>query len=99
RAVAHFGGVNILVNNAQRFHSGLPVEEVPDSEIEEVFKSGFFGSLWFMRTCFPHLRKEGGKVINIGSFAGISGMANYLSYACTKEALRTLTRVAAREWG
>src|SRR5690606_33398572 len=98
-AVTTYGGVNILVNNAQKFHSGLSIEETSDEEIEGVFRSGFFGSLWFMQRCLPHLMQNGGKVINVASYAGLAGMAGRLSYACTKEAVRTLTRVAAREWG
>ena len=40
-----------------------------------------------------------GRIVNFVSAAGISGMAGYGAYNASKEAIRALTRTAAREWG
>jgi NAD(P)-dependent dehydrogenase (short-subunit alcohol dehydrogenase family) len=57
------------------------------------------GTLYFMQACFPYLKNDHGKVINLGSAAGILGQSGQSAYAVAKEGVRALTRVAAREWG
>ena len=52
-----------------------------------------------MQICFPYLCDTEGSVLNIGSIGGTTGQHSLGSYAVTKEAIRTITRVAAREWG
>ena len=52
-----------------------------------------------MQACYPYLRTKGGRVINMGSSAGIMGAPGLGAYAMAKEAIRALTRSAAREWG
>lgn len=97
-----FGTIDILVNNAHdtSFTSmSAPVNDVTAEQALHQFKSGPIQVLNAMQACFPHLKKSGGRVINIGSAVGIKGMAGLAPYAMAKEALRALTRVAAREWG
>lgn len=53
-----------------------------------------------MQLCFPYLKtSKAGRVINMGSAGGVLGMVGYAPYGMAKEAIRALTRVAAREWG
>jgi NAD(P)-dependent dehydrogenase (short-subunit alcohol dehydrogenase family) len=96
--VATLGGIDVLVNNAQttRIASVLDTSE---DDLELVWRSGFAGSLWCMQAAFAHLRERRGSVINLASGAGLSANAGYAIYGATKEAIRTLTRVAAIEWG
>jgi len=62
--------------------------------------SAFIGSLQLMQLVFPHLCKVGGgSIINLGSSYGIRCEPGFLAYAASKEAIRALTRTAAREWG
>ena len=64
------------------------------------FQSAFFGSLQFMQLCHPHMVAQGGgSVINMGSSYGIRCEKGFLAYAASKEAIRTLTKTGAREWG
>ena len=52
-----------------------------------------------MQACYPHLKASGeGRVINFASLAGVLGLMPYAPYDMAKEAVRALTRVAAREW-
>jgi NAD(P)-dependent dehydrogenase (short-subunit alcohol dehydrogenase family) len=96
-----WGRVDILVNNAHTFTDYLPLE---DPRMEEHcmidLQSAFIGSLQLMQLCFPHMVKQGGgSIINMGSSYGIRCEPGFLAYAASKEAIRALTRTAAREWG
>jgi NAD(P)-dependent dehydrogenase (short-subunit alcohol dehydrogenase family) len=101
RAIAEWGRVDALVNNAHTFTDYLALE---DPKMEENcmtdFQSCFFGSLQLMQLCHPHMVKQGGgSVINMGTSYSIRCEPGFLAYAASKEALRALTRTAAREWG
>ncbi|MFO1426446.1 MAG: glucose 1-dehydrogenase [Steroidobacteraceae bacterium] len=108
RTVEAFGTVDILVNNAQGF--GTPAAPTPyparrgiedglDAEWDYTLRTGLMGTLWAMQAVFPHMKAHGGKIINFGSMAGQRGESRTAPYNATKEAIRALTRTAAREWG
>jgi NAD(P)-dependent dehydrogenase (short-subunit alcohol dehydrogenase family) len=94
-----FGTVDILVNNAIESRAGVLLVDTTDDDIARTFGSGLLGTLYFMQACFPYLKRSGGKVINLGSSAGIEGLTGQSAYAVAKEGIRALTRVGAREWG
>jgi 2-hydroxycyclohexanecarboxyl-CoA dehydrogenase len=107
-AVEAFGGVDILVNNAHDLRAiteagarqQLAFADVTDEVLRGSLESGFMGTVWFMKACFPEMKKRGGgRIINLGSLAGIRGDAGLLAYNAAKEAIRAATRTAAREWG
>ena len=100
-AIARWGRVDVLVNNAHTFTDYLPVE---DPKMEEHIlinmQSAFIGSLQLMQFCFPHMRDAGGgSIINMGTSYGIRCEPGFLAYASSKESIRTLTKTAAKEWG
>lgn len=97
--VASLGGIQILVNNAHDFRLGVPLEETTDELMERSWRTATLGTLYCMQACLPHLRERGGKIVNIGSGAGLDGDVGSASYVAAKEGVRALTRVAAREWG
>ena len=97
--VKAFGTVDILVNNVAQSRVGISVENTSDDDISLAFSSAVLATLYFMQACLPHLKKRGGKVVNLGSTAGIVGQAGQMGYAIAKEGVRALSRVAAREWG
>ncbi|HKK51450.1 MAG TPA: SDR family NAD(P)-dependent oxidoreductase [Myxococcota bacterium] len=94
-----FGRVDVLVNNAQLQRQQVSFEDTTDDDMEAVLGSGVLGTYRFMQACLPLLRLRGGKVINLASAAGLVGYAGWTSYAVSKEGIRALTKVAAREWG
>jgi NAD(P)-dependent dehydrogenase (short-subunit alcohol dehydrogenase family) len=99
-AVETFGGIDVLVNNAQRAPAApLPLMEHTEQTLDLCFDTGFRGTFHFMQACYPHLVQSGGRVINVGSGAGIDGLAGQAAYGAAKEAIRALSKTAAREWG
>jgi NAD(P)-dependent dehydrogenase (short-subunit alcohol dehydrogenase family) len=95
-----FGGLYILVNNAQEVPLGK-LEDVTDESFAAGWESGPLATFRFMKLCRPHLGADGGGcIINLASSAGMRwDMTGYGAYAATKEAIRALTRAAACEWG
>jgi NAD(P)-dependent dehydrogenase (short-subunit alcohol dehydrogenase family) len=95
-----FGTIDVLVNNAQRAPAGpTPILEHTDEIVDLCFATGFRGTLHFMQACHPHLKKSGGRIVNFASAAGLDGMAGQGAYGASKEAIRALSKTAAREWG
>lgn len=101
KVVAAYGGIDILVNNA--FDPAVANSLVIDlsvAQLQRNFETGPIAYLRTMQACYPYLKASGdGRVINFASMAGVLGLANYGPYAMAKEAVRALTRAAAREWG
>ncbi len=100
RAVAQFGRIDGLVANAQTFRSTTPLADVTPGDMDVLFDTGPKGTLWGMQAVFPHMRDQGwGRIVTMGSNAGILGPVGYGPYSASNEAIRSLTRSAAREWG
>ncbi|WP_017956829.1 SDR family NAD(P)-dependent oxidoreductase [Rhizobium leguminosarum] len=101
KVIATYGRIDILVNNA--FDGSAVLSSVIDlsvAQLQRNFDTGPIAYLRFMQACYPHLREGGeGRIINFGSMAGTIGLAGYGPYNMAKEAVRALTRTAAREWG
>lgn len=98
-AVEKFGKINTLVNNAQVSKSGLPLVEHTKEDFDLAIYSGLYAAFFYMRECFPYLKKTKGSVINFASGAGLFGKLGQSSYAAAKEGIRGMSRVAAAEWG
>ncbi|MBA6411919.1 SDR family oxidoreductase [Parahaliea sp. F7430] len=98
QAVAHFGALNILVNNAQEVPLGT-LHDLDDEKFNRGWESGPLATFRLMKLCYPHLKGDG-VIINLASSAAKRwDMTGYGGYAATKEAIRSLTRAAACEWG
>ncbi len=109
KAVDQFGTVHIVVNNAQGFGTEaspqpstifVACEDTNEDEWEYTLRTGPTASLWFMKAAFPHMKAQGyGKIINFASSSGQIGFEGNTCYNAAKEAIRALSRTAAREWG
>jgi NAD(P)-dependent dehydrogenase (short-subunit alcohol dehydrogenase family) len=98
--ISRFGHVDVLINNAIATAHGVTLEDTTDEVMDLPWQTGVMGTLYCMQACLPSMKAGGGgKIVNFGSGAGLDGMAGFGSYAAAKEAIRALTRVAAREWG
>ena len=97
-AQEHFGRLDVLANNAQTTKNAA-VEDIDEANLKLTFGSGFLGTLWHMQAALPLLKVQGGSIINLGSRQGIYGQPGDGAYGANKEAIRALSRSAAREWG
>ena len=98
-AVSEYGSLDVLVNNAWGGGSIGRVEKKTDDELAHGFAVGYYGPFWAMRAAFPHMKDRGwGRVVNLCSLNGVNAHMGSLEYNGAKEALRALTRTAAREW-
>ncbi len=94
----HFGGLQILVNNAQEVPLGT-LHQLTEESFTAGWESGPLAVLRMMKLCYGHLKGDG-CIINLASAAAKRwDMSGYGAYAATKEAIRSLTRAAACEWG
>jgi len=96
--VEHFGGLQILVNNAMAAKAGVPFEETTDADLALALATGPAATLAFMRAAFPHLKGDG-RIVNLRSAAEQNGQAGFSAYIAAKSAVAGLTKAAAREWG
>ncbi|NKR24416.1 SDR family oxidoreductase [Rhodococcus hoagii] len=96
--VDRYGGLSILVNNAQTPAHGMLLD-VSEDDYHGSMNSGPLATLRLMRVCHPHLKGRG-SIVNLGSAAGLKwDPTGTGAYAAAKEAMRVLTRTAACEWG
>jgi NAD(P)-dependent dehydrogenase (short-subunit alcohol dehydrogenase family) len=96
--VRELGTIDILVNNAQEVTLGLLLDMNRD-DFESGWLSGPLAAFSFMKACHPHLG-AGGVIINLVTSAALRpDAAGYGVYSAVKEAMRSLTRTAACEWG
>jgi NAD(P)-dependent dehydrogenase (short-subunit alcohol dehydrogenase family) len=94
-----WGTVDILVNNAWGGGKISRVEVKTDELLGHGLAVGFYGPLWAMQAAYPLMKAQHwGRIINICSLNGVNAHIGTVEYNSAKEALRSATRTAAREW-
>ncbi|MFI5981139.1 SDR family NAD(P)-dependent oxidoreductase [Streptomyces sp. NPDC051555] len=94
-AVAAYGGVSALVNNAAVWRTAH-VERQSVEDFEALLRVNLLGPFLGIQAVAPLMRAAGGgSVVNISSTAGLVGIPGHAAYGSTKFALRGLTRSAA----
>lgn len=98
-AVARFGGVDVLFNNAGIEGAIVSIEEYPDEIFDKVMSVNVKGVFLGMKHVVPALRaRGGGAIVNTSSVAGLTGNALLSAYVASKHAVIGLTRSAARAY-
>lgn len=99
-AVAKFGGIHVLINNAG-IGGGGRVAETKTEDFERVLKTNLYGTFWCARAAYPHLKRNQGDprgvVINISSLAGKQAWSGTGTYSASKFAINGLTQALADE--
>lgn len=97
RATAHFGHVDVLVNNAGYGYQSS-VEEGEEAQIRRQFDANVFGLFAMTRAVLPGMRaRRKGHVLNITSVAGFIGYPGSGYYAASKHAVEGFSDALARE--
>ncbi|MFF3959288.1 glucose 1-dehydrogenase [Streptomyces sp. NPDC001890] len=97
-AVAAFGQVDGLVNNAGISGGSHLLEEQPAEAFRRVLDINLTGVFLGMRAVIPVMRENGGgSIVNISSAAGLMGLAKTAGYGAAKWGVRGLTKLGAVE--
>jgi NAD(P)-dependent dehydrogenase (short-subunit alcohol dehydrogenase family) len=97
--IEQFAAVHALINNAVPPTGMQPLEEKTDEAFQRQLDGGFFAARWAMNAAFETMKNQRfGRVINLCSLNGVNAHPLTADYNVAKEALRCLTRSAAREW-
>jgi NAD(P)-dependent dehydrogenase (short-subunit alcohol dehydrogenase family) len=95
--VGHFGGIDVVVNNAGIGAQG-DVTAATDDEWLKVYDVNVVGMARVTRACLPHLRKSrAAAIVNTGSIAATAGLPQRAVYSASKGAVHAMTRALAAD--
>ncbi|WP_261566862.1 SDR family NAD(P)-dependent oxidoreductase [Frankia gtarii] len=97
KAVAHLGGLDVLIH-AAGIAPAAPAAELSLDHWNKILAVNATGTLLTNQAAFTHLREHGGQIINFASAAGVIGYPNKAAYAASKGAVVAWTRTVAVEW-
>jgi NAD(P)-dependent dehydrogenase (short-subunit alcohol dehydrogenase family) len=93
----HFGGLDVVVNNAGYGQFGM-IEEISEAEARAQFDTNVFGALFVTQAALPYLREQGsGHFLQVSSIGGISAFPNIGIYNASKWALEGFSQSLAAE--
>lgn len=96
--VARFGRIDALLHVAGGFAGGAPLHEIDDATWDSMMGLNARAALHVLRAAIPHMRRAGkGRIVAIGSRAGVEPAANIAAYSASKAALVSLVKTAALE--
>jgi dehydrogenase/reductase SDR family member 4 len=99
KTIAHFGRLDIVVNNAAVNPVFGPLEQTDSAAFDKIIDVNLKGPFELAKIAKPHLEANGnGVILNISSIGGISPEQFLGIYSVSKAALISLTKVQAREW-
>ncbi len=93
----HFGGLDIVVNNAGYGQFGF-IEELSEAEARDQMETNVFGAMWVTQAALPFLREQGsGHILQVSSIGGISAFPGIGMYHASKWALEGFSQALAQE--
>ncbi|MEM9835210.1 MAG: oxidoreductase [Bacteroidota bacterium] len=97
KAMAHFGRIDVLINNAGYGIVGA-LEETPETELRRQMETNFFGAMAVMQEALPFLRRQGsGAIVNMSSMGGNMSFGGFSAYSASKFALEGASEALAQE--
>ncbi len=97
-AVDAFGGLDALVNNAGMEVQGA-IDRLGEADFEKMLRTNVIGPYLCTRAALPHLQRQGGSIVNIGSTVVARSPRNRFGYVATKGALEAMSRALAGDLG
>jgi NAD(P)-dependent dehydrogenase (short-subunit alcohol dehydrogenase family) len=96
-AEEHFGGIDVLVNNAGRGWYGS-IEGMDEAGVRRMFELNVFAVLSVIRAALPGMRARGsGWIVNMSSVAGLTPVTGFGYYSASKSAVEAITEVLREE--
>jgi len=96
-ASAHFGRIDVVVNNAGYGLVGA-IEELGESEVRQQMETNFFGTLWVTQAVLPLMREQGsGHIVQISTVGGVGTMPTFGLYNASKWALEAFSEALSAE--
>jgi len=96
--VERFGRIDSLIHVAGGFAGGSPIHETDDTTWDAMMSLNARAAFHILRAVIPHMRRAGrGRIVAIGSRAGVEPSANIAAYSASKAALVSLVRTAELE--
>lgn len=100
QTIEQFGRLDLLVNNAQTITPWIAADIVEQDPFEIALATGVYASLWASQAAFSQMCKQGGGcIINFSSISATYGTRYSTIYNVGKDAISSLTRTLANEWG
>jgi NAD(P)-dependent dehydrogenase (short-subunit alcohol dehydrogenase family) len=94
-AIAKYGRIDCLINNAGRHPPHKPIDEFSIDEFRVLINLNLMSIFTACKAALPHLRKCEGNIINIASLVGTIGQRHAVTYAATKGAIIAFTKSLA----
>lgn len=96
-AHAHFGRLDVIVNNAGYGLFGA-IEEVSEAEARRQLETNLFGALWVTQAALPYLREQGyGHILQVSSIGGIGAFPGLGLYHASKWGLEGFSEALSQE--
>ncbi len=95
-AVAAFGGIDILVNNAADF-TQKNIEAAELADWQRVLGVNVIGTALVSKFAIPHLKGKGGAIVHLASMSGLIAQPDFATYNASKGAVLTLTKCMAMD--
>ncbi|WP_214410411.1 SDR family NAD(P)-dependent oxidoreductase [Sphaerisporangium fuscum] len=97
RGAAHFGGIDVAVNNAGYGLFGM-VEEVTEAQARAQLETNLFGALWVTQAVLPGMRERGrGHILQVSSIGGVAAFPTLGLYHASKWGLEAFSEALAQE--
>ncbi|MFG6685730.1 SDR family NAD(P)-dependent oxidoreductase [Mariniflexile sp. HNIBRBA6329] len=96
-AISEKNTINILINNAGIAHIGN-VENTPEADLDRVYSVNVKGVYNCIFAAIPHMKKNGGVILNMASIASSVGLSDRFAYSMSKGAALTMTYSVAKDY-
>ena len=95
-SIAAFGQIHILINNAGIYPKNHFLTDSSDLW-KKIIDVNILGTMYVTQAVLPHMLEKGyGRIVNIGSVAGVYGLSYFVDYSMTKGAVISFTKALAK---